>query len=86
MEKPPMEWIDKLFNCMKEFYTERWTRIFKNEAFEALFKTIWQSALQGLNYEQIRDALVFYKRQSRIGGIKPPSPVQFCILAKYLKK
>lgn len=30
MEKPDMETIDKLFNCMAEFYGERWTGNFKN--------------------------------------------------------
>lgn len=77
MEKPPMEWIDKIFNCMFQFYGEKWSKFFSHKDYDSLAKTTWQSALQGLTYEEIRRALVFHKRRTQYHGILPPSHLQF---------
>lgn len=82
MDKPPMEWIDKLFNCMNEFYGERWTKAFTKKDYESLGKTVWQSALQGLSYEEIRNTLVYLKRHSNGAYSTPPNHLEFFRIAK----
>jgi len=82
MEKPPLEWIDKLFNCMTEFFGTRWSKQFSRGLPEDLFKTVWQSALTGLTYDEIRSALVILKRRAQYDGIQPPNHVQFFKYAK----
>jgi hypothetical protein len=82
MEKPPMEWIDNLFNCMKEFYGTRWTKRFNKFMTENIVKTMWQSGLQGLTYEEIRHVLIRLKQSSKNYNSLPPSYMEFCNLAK----
>gem|GEM_PF-3359986 len=77
-----MEWIDKLFNCMAEFYGERWTKPLQRPNMESIEKTRWQSALQGLTYEQIRGALVFLKRAAQSNSAMPPNFLEFFRYAK----
>lgn len=85
MEKPPMEWVDKLFNCMSEFYGAKWTdRLGK--APEDLVKTVWQSALQGLTYDEIRGALVLLKQAAKSNGAIPPHQLEFFHIAKGRKQ
>lgn len=82
MEKIPKEWVDKLFNCMAEFYGERWTRYFGKPHLESFYKAIWQSGLVGLSYEQIKHALVLCKRSALHPSIKPPHVMEFFRFAK----
>ena len=82
MEKPDMEWIDKIFNCLKEFYGERWTKRFDRWTPEDLVKTIWQSALTGLTYDEIRGALVLLKQSAKTPGAQPPHHLEFFRFAK----
>lgn len=82
MEKPEMIWIDKLFNCMTEFYGERWTSQFDKFMPEPLLKTIWQSALTGCNYDEIRSALVLLKRAAQDLTASPPHHLEFFCYAK----
>lgn len=84
--KPEMEWIDKLFNCMKEFYGERWTKQFDKSQPEDLVKTIWQSALYGCNYEEIRAVLILLKRAAMNPSAKPPHHLEFWTYAKGYSK
>ena len=80
MEKPPMEWIDKLFNCMETFYGERWTK--RYQGIESLAKTVWQSALQGLTHEEIKRALVRFKREAEKLSSLPPGYMELFCYAK----
>jgi hypothetical protein len=82
MEKPEMEWIDKLFNCMSEFYGTRWTKQFDRWMPESLLKTVWQSALQGCNYDEIRGALVLLKQAAKSPASIPPHHLEFYRFAK----
>jgi hypothetical protein len=82
MEKPSMESIDKLFNCMREFYGERWTRQFDRWLPEDLVKTQWQSALQGCTYDEIRGALVLLKQAAKSPASIPPHHLEFYHFAK----
>ena len=77
-----MEWIDKLFNCMTEFYGTRWTKQFDRWMPEAIFKTLWQSALQGLTYNEIKGALVLLKQNAKISSALPPHQLEFFRIAK----
>ncbi len=86
MEKPPMEWIDKLFICMEQFYGTRWTKQFNKITPEDLFKTIWQTGLQGLTYEQIKRALVYLKRAAESNYSLPPHHLEFFRYAKGTEK
>ena len=82
MEKPPMEWIDNLFTCMGQFYGERWTKQFDRWMPEALIKTQWQSALQGLTYDEIKHTLVLLKRAAQANSATPPHFLEFYRYAK----
>lgn len=78
----PMEWIDKLFKCMEEFYGARWTQQFSKGSDENLHKTLWQSALYGCTYDEIRGALVYLKRAAESPGALPPIHMEFWRYAK----
>ena len=82
MEKPPMEWIDKLFACMEEFYGSRWRSEFISTRPEAMMKTLWQSMLTGCSHEEIRSVLVFLKRAAQDPAVKPPNYLEFFRFAK----
>lgn len=82
MDKPEMEWIDKLFNCMREFYGERWTKQFDRWMPEELLKTLWQSALQGCTYDEIRGALVLLRQAAKNPSALPPHHLEFYRFAK----
>jgi hypothetical protein len=86
MDKPPMEWIDKLFNCLEEFYGERWSKSVCQKEYKEIARIMWQSALQGLCYEEIRDTLVFLKRESKKNYAKPPNHLAFYSIAKHEAK
>lgn len=77
MEKIPKEWIDKLFNCMKLFYGDRWNSQFKDEHAIEFAKTTWQSALFNLPYEDIKNALIYCKSHAKILYNKPPHHLEF---------
>jgi hypothetical protein len=82
MEKPEMETIDKLFNCMTEFYGSRWTSQMDRWMPENLYKTVWQSALQGLDHDEIRGVLVLLKQAARNPASQPPNHLEFYNFAK----
>lgn len=82
MEKPSMESIEKLFNCMEEFYQERWTKTYDRWFPIHLAKTVWQSGLQGLNHEEIRGVLVLLKQAAKDPMAKPPNHLEFYNFAK----
>ena len=73
----PDDWIDKLFNCMQEFYGERWTRYFSKVHPESLYKTIWKNGLVGLTYKQIKSALIKCKYHARDTNDSPPHVMEF---------
>ncbi len=77
MQKIPMEWIDKLFDCMAQFYGERWARNFTAPNAEKFAKAMWQSALHGSTYDQIKAGLVLVKRGAQEPGSLPPHPLEF---------
>ena len=77
VEKPEIEWIDKIFNCMKEFYGERWSKQFSKSNPEDVIKTMWQSALAGCTYEEIRSVLVLLKHSAKNPTAKPPHHLEF---------
>lgn len=82
MDKPDMEWIDKLFNCMAEFYVERWTKQFTKSTPEDLVKVIWQSALTGCSYDEIRGVLVLLRQAAKNNAAIPPHHLEFWAYAK----
>lgn len=82
MEPIPMEWVINLFNCMHQFYGERWSKLFEKPHLEDIYKSIWQSGLTGLTYEQIKSALIEYKLQSKEKNTYPPHVMEFFRTAK----
>lgn len=82
MEAIPQDWIDKLFNCMSEFYGERWNASFNKPHMENFYKTMWKNGLTGLNYEQIKYQLQRCKRHSQDPFVQPPLVTEFFKFAK----
>jgi hypothetical protein len=82
MTEIPMEWIDKLFNCMQLFYGERWDAIINYNNRKDQLKTVWKNGLQGLTYEQIKDVLIHCKRHAQDKSAQPPHVMEFFRYAK----
>jgi hypothetical protein len=82
MESIPMEWIDKLFNCMEQFYGKRWSQLFNKLNPETYHKIMWKNGLVGLNYEQIKNALLLCKRSALHPWTSPPHVMEFWRIAK----
>jgi hypothetical protein len=82
MEPIPMEWVDKLFNCMTSFYGERWTRNFSKINSEDIQKVIWKNGLIGLTYEDIKNTLILCKRSALDQHVNPPHVMEFFQYAK----
>jgi len=82
MNEIPKEWVDKLFNCMAEFYGDRWTRYFNKPHVESFYKTMWQNGMCGLTHDQIKNALILCKRSALHPAIKPPHVMEFFKIAK----
>jgi hypothetical protein len=82
MEKTAIEWVDKIFNLMAEFYGERWTTIFNGACPESAYKLMWQSALTGCTYDEIRNVLIFLRRASKNPFARPPHHMEFFRYAK----
>lgn len=84
MEKIPMEWVDKIFNCLNQFYGAKWVIQFDKFYPESLAKTAWQAALQGATYDEIRYALVLLKQNSTLKESTIPNYLEFYRYAKRL--
>jgi hypothetical protein len=84
--KPPMEWVDKLFNCMELFYGTRWLSQFREKTPIQFYKQMWQSALTGLTYDEIRNTLVLLKRTAQNPASSPPNQLDFFFFARGIKK
>jgi len=82
MEVIPKDWVDKIFSCMSQFYSSRWDRNFDESGRESFFKTIWQSGLTGLTYDQIIYALKLFKKDSENPRAIPPHVMEFFRYAK----
>ena len=82
MDKPNMEWIDRIFNCMELFYGERWAKQFDHLMTVPLAKTLWQSALTGCKYDEIRSTLVLLKRAAQGHNSVAPNYLEFFRYAK----
>lgn len=80
-----MEWINRLFYCMTEFYGDKWISKFTKDFPIDLLKIIWQSAMTGLTEEEIRNSLRWYKKEALIGNKGPPNQIEFFMRAKRLK-
>jgi hypothetical protein len=78
----PMDWIDKLFVCMAQFYGERWTKPIAQPHMQDFYKTIWQSGLSGLTYEQIKAQLIKCKKHAEDINSRPISVMEFYQHAK----
>lgn len=82
MDKIPMDWIDKLFLCMEQFYGEKWYKMLGTIKPE-LWKSMWQSALTGLDYNTIKKTLKYYQWESKKHpGYFPPHHLDFYHKAK----
>ena len=81
MEKPPMDWIDKVFDILESFFGDSWRKQYKNDHVKNLLKGQWQSALTGLSREQIRTGLNFCKSMA-FAGQKPPHGTEFFLYCK----
>lgn len=77
MDRIDMEWIDKLFSCMEQFFGNRWTKRYDQFYPISLAKTLWQSALHGYSHEDIRRALVLLKQVAKNPAKSAPLHLEF---------
>jgi hypothetical protein len=82
MEAIPPDWIDKIFNCLAEWYGDRWTRLIKKPHEESYLKTIWLNGLHGLTYDEIKNALRLCRRHAENKTMPPPHVLEFYRYAK----
>ncbi len=83
LDKPPMEWVDKLFDCMSLFYGQKWDKRFETVMTRDMIKTVWQSAITGLSYDEIKRSLVLLRQDAQVLSSVPPSHVEFYCYAKF---
>lgn len=82
------EHLEKLFHCMSIFYGNRWnvlldpTSRVNAEHKKIMLKKIWQSALTGCTYNEIKNALKSCKLHAITPSHYPPTAVEFYHLAK----
>jgi len=67
---------------MAEFYGERWTKNLEKPHAIVFSKAAWQSALDGLTYDQIRNTLKYLKRAAQDPAAIPPHQIEFWRYAK----
>lgn len=84
MDAIPIEWVNKLFNCLELFYGERFKKQFCKSIPLDLYKTIWQSGLVGCSHEEIKSALVILKRMAESKYRECPNHLEFYRIAKKL--
>lgn len=82
MSAIPMEWVDKLFTCMAQFYGERWTKPLAKPTTEDFYKTIWKGGLTGLSYDEIKTQLLRCKKDAEHASARPPTVMDFFHYAK----
>ena len=78
----PMEWVEKLFNCMSQFYGDRWDKYFVKPDVKEMAKIVWKNGLSGLTYDQIKFALLLCKRAALNKSEKAPHVIEFFHYAK----
>jgi len=86
MDKPDMQMIDKLFHCLHQFFGIRWSKQFDRWYTIPMAKVIWQTALTGLSYDDIKRALVSLQQSARSDAAKAPSHMEFFTFARQLAK
>lgn len=86
MEKIPMEWVDRIFELMMEFFQDRWENQFKNYDNQInAYKAQWRNGLIGLSKDEIKVGLKISKRMA-IQDQKPPHVLDFYYYSKGTKQ
>ena len=77
MSDLPKNWVDKIFDCLSQFYGDRWNNQFHIPDQIDLYKIMWKNGLDGLSYDQLRHGLAVSKKYSSYSYSKPPNVVKF---------
>ena len=77
----PDQWIDKLFNCLKLFYGERFHLTPCSPTEELVRRSMWKNGLLGLNHDQIKYGLQLCKRAAEEPSALPPHVNEFYLYA-----
>ena len=83
MEKPPLEWIDKIFVLMSEYFGDKW--IDRVTGRLDIHKLMWQTGLTGLNRDEIKSGLFVSRNLARNNQL-PPNVIEFYHYAKGIRK
>ena len=84
MEKTPMEWVDRIFVLMEQFFGDKWTDPLKDDYYRQMYKMNWQTGLTGLTKEEIKKALKVCKYIS-VSSQLPPNVVEFYHYSKGIR-
>ncbi|HEX4373880.1 MAG TPA: hypothetical protein VHZ50_11310 [Puia sp.] len=79
-----MEWIDKIFDLMQDFFEEEWSKSFKYKEDMSISKTVWQNGLLGLTKDEIKQALLISRNLAR-NKQSPPNVIEFYHYGKGLR-
>ncbi len=84
MDKVEMEWVEKIFDYMNNFFKEAWDKNFKTARDLDIAKQIWQTGLTGLNKEEIKKGLAI-ARGMATNKLPPPNVIEFYHFCKGIR-
>ncbi len=85
METIPIEWIEKIFTIMEDWFNTKWTDMFAPPGRKSVAMTIWQNGLIGLTQEEIRKGLKLVKLMAN-NDQWPPTVIEFYHYCKGIRK
>lgn len=83
IEAIPMEWVDKVFALLDEYFGQSWSYLIKDK--EHQMKLQWQHGLMGLNREEIKSGLFVARNMARNKQL-PPNVIEFYHYSKGLRQ
>lgn len=75
----PREWVERIFQRLKEIYEHRWIQYCGDEYHTNRLMTLWSNALTGSSSEEIRHALNVCKNHP---DSPIPNPIEFYYYGK----
>lgn len=85
METIPIEWIEKIFAIMEDWFNTKWTDMFDHPGRKVVAMTIWQNGLAGLTHDEIRQGLKLVKGLAN-NNQWPPTVIEFYHYCKGIRK
>lgn len=84
MEKVTVEWVDKVFDYMAQFFGDEWNNLFSDTRRLDMAKQVWQNGLAGLYKDEVKKGLAICRVMARNKTL-PPNIMDFYLYSKGIK-